>query len=50
MSAGTIILQVLLNIVDVQSCSVLYQRYFKDNEEQQKFLNRLHHELKQVQP
>jgi len=38
------------NITDVESCSVLYQRYFKDNEEQQKFLDHLYHELKQVQP
>ena len=38
------------NITDVESCSVLYQRYFKDNAEQQQFLDQLYHELKQVQP
>ena len=38
------------NIVDVESCSVLYQRYFKNNEEQQEFLDRLYHELKLFQP
>lgn len=36
------------NIVDVQSCSVLYQRYFKDNEEQQEFLDGLYKELKNI--
>jgi len=38
------------NITDVESCSVLYQRYFKNNSKQQKFLDRLYYELKQVQP
>ncbi|OTG92619.1 hypothetical protein B9T35_13145 [Acinetobacter sp. ANC 3832] len=36
------------NIVDVQSCSVLYQRYFKDNQEQQKFLDYLYSELNKI--
>lgn len=30
------------NISDVQSCSVLYQRYFKDNAEQQNFLDEMY--------
>ena len=34
------------NIVDVQSCSVLYQRYFKNNKEQQRFLDEMHRELR----
>lgn len=34
------------NIKDVRSCSVLYQRFFKDNEEQQRFLDKLVFELK----
>jgi hypothetical protein len=38
----------LNNIVDVESCSVLYQRYFKENAEQQKFLDQLYTELKKV--
>ncbi|WAC40841.1 hypothetical protein [Pedobacter sp. SL55] len=33
------------NIVDVQSCSVLYQRYFKDNKEQQRFLDEMYTEM-----
>ncbi|EDM35952.1 hypothetical protein PBAL39_23132 [Pedobacter sp. BAL39] len=33
------------NISDVQSCSVLYQRYFKDNASQQAFLDNLYKEL-----
>ena len=36
------------NIVDVESCSVLYQRYFQDNAEQQRFLNQLYAELRKV--
>ena len=36
------------NIVDVQSCSVLYQRYFKNNQEQQKFLDDLYSELNKI--
>lgn len=34
------------NIVDVQSCSVLYQRYFKNNKEQQRFLDEMYRELR----
>ena len=33
------------NIADVESCSVLYQRYFKDNKEQQTFLDQIYTEL-----
>jgi hypothetical protein len=33
------------NIADVQSCSVLYQRYFKDNQEQQRFLDEMYVEM-----
>ncbi|MDQ8005555.1 MAG: hypothetical protein REI64_12200 [Pedobacter sp.] len=33
------------NIADVQSCSVLYQRYFKDNKEQQSFLDEMYTEM-----
>ncbi|MDR6969533.1 hypothetical protein J2X31_003566 [Flavobacterium arsenatis] len=36
------------NIADVQSCSVLYQRYFKDDVEQQNFLNNIYVELMKV--
>ncbi|MFG4002412.1 hypothetical protein ACHRV1_21415 [Flavobacterium aquidurense] len=36
------------NISDVESCSVLYQRYFKENESQQKFLNEIYSELLKV--
>ena len=36
------------NIVNVESCSVIYQRYFKDNPEQQKFLDELYSELNKV--
>lgn len=36
------------NIADVQSCSVLYQRFFKDNAEQQLFLNELYEALLQI--
>ena len=34
------------NILDVQSCSVNYQRYFKDDARQQKFLDSIFSELK----
>jgi hypothetical protein len=37
------------NISDVQSCSVLYQRYFKEDKEQQDFLNSLYTELNRVE-
>jgi len=33
------------NIADVESCSVNYQRYFKDNKEQQHFLNEMYTEM-----
>ena len=33
------------NIVDVDSCSVVYQRYFKEDIEQQLFLDKLYSEL-----
>lgn len=33
------------NIVDISDCSVNYQRYFKDDDRQQKFLDNLYHEL-----
>lgn len=36
------------NISDVQSCSVLYQRYFKDDIKQQQFLDRLYSELMRI--
>lgn len=36
------------NIADVNDCSVLYQRYFKDNQEQQNFLNEMLAELRKV--
>ena len=36
------------NIEDVSSCSVLYQRFFKKNAEQQQFLNTLYSELLKV--
>ena len=37
------------NISDVDDCSVLYQRYFKDNREQQDFLDNMYKELLKVQ-
>lgn len=37
------------NIADVESCSVLYQRYFKDNPQQQKFLDSLYTELMKIE-
>lgn len=33
------------NILDVESCGVNYQRYFKEDENQQKYLDDLYHEL-----
>lgn len=36
------------NIVDITSCGVNYQRYFKDNLKQQQFLDTLYSELKRV--
>ncbi|MCV9928685.1 hypothetical protein OIU83_13530 [Flavobacterium sp. LS1R49] len=36
------------NISDVESCSVLYQRYFKDNADQQNFLNNIYAELMKI--
>jgi len=34
------------NIADISSCSVIYQRFFKEDEEQQRFLDTLLKELK----
>lgn len=36
------------NIQDVESCSVLYQRYFKDDLEQKKFLDAIYMALKEA--
>ncbi|CAG67815.1 MULTISPECIES: hypothetical protein [Acinetobacter] len=36
------------NITDVESCSVLYQRYFKNDAKQQNFLDQLHQALNRV--
>lgn len=36
------------NIADVESCSVLYQRYFKDDVEQQNFLDEMYAALMEV--
>lgn len=36
------------NISDVESCSVLYQRYFKENSSQQSFLDHIYAELIKV--
>lgn len=36
------------NISDVESCSVIYQRYFKDDTRQQTFLNEIYSELLKV--
>lgn len=36
------------NISDIESCSVLYQRYFKDNTEQQRFLDEILYELMKI--
>jgi len=38
------------NITDVSSCSVSYQRYFKEDTVQQVFLNNLYQELKKIGP
>lgn len=37
-----------VNIADVESCSVLYQRYFKDDAAQQAFLDEMLKELRKV--
>lgn len=37
------------NIADVQSCSVNYQRYFKNDKGQQTFLNKLLFELRKIE-
>lgn len=37
------------NIADIQSCSVNYQRYFKDNPKQQQFLDSLYREMMKVE-
>jgi len=36
------------NILDVESCSVLYQRYFKEDKRQQDFLDKMYAALQQV--
>ncbi len=36
------------NISDVESCSGLYQRYFKDNKEMNDFLDKTYNELKKI--
>ncbi|WP_299780685.1 hypothetical protein [uncultured Formosa sp.] len=36
------------NILDIESCSVIYQRYFSDDVNQQDFLNELYQELMKV--
>lgn len=36
------------NILDIQSCGVSYQRYFKEDAEQQRFLDSLFSELKKI--
>ncbi|MCH7352023.1 hypothetical protein MMP61_03105 [Acinetobacter sp. NIPH 1958] len=36
------------NIADVQSCSGLYQRYFKNDKEQQQFLDSMYSELMKI--
>ena len=36
------------NITDVNSCSVIYQRYFKDDDQQQRFLDNLYAELNKI--
>lgn len=36
------------NITDVESCSVNYQRYFKDDKKQQDFLDKMHSSLLEV--
>nr|WP_294780927.1 hypothetical protein [uncultured Flavobacterium sp.] len=37
-----------VNIADVEGCSVLYQRYFKDDDKQQQFLNDILTELRKM--
>lgn len=37
-----------VNIADIESCSVQYQRYFKDDKEQQAFLDDMLNELRKV--
>ncbi|MCH7294328.1 hypothetical protein [Acinetobacter higginsii] len=36
------------NIADVESCSTNYQRYFKNDQEQQQFLDLMYHELMKI--
>lgn len=36
------------NITDVNSCSVNYQRYFKDDVHQQLFLDKMYTELNEI--
>ena len=36
------------NIRDISDCGVNFQRYFKENKEQQQFLDELYKELKKV--
>ena len=38
----------LKNITDIQSCSVNYQRYFKENAEEQKFLDSIYIEINKI--
>ena len=38
----------LNNIADIDSCSVNYQRYFKDNLQQQHYLDRLYQEMQKA--
>lgn len=38
----------LNNIADIDSCSVNYQRYFKDNVQQQRYLNLLYQEMQKA--
>ena len=38
----------LNNIADIDSCSVNYQRYFKDNSQQQHYLDRLYQEMQKA--
>ncbi|WP_378172431.1 hypothetical protein [Aquimarina sp. SS2-1] len=37
------------NILDVESCSVIYQRYFKDDKKQQDFLDAMYAALREVE-
>ena len=36
------------NILDIESCGVNYQRYFKENAKQQKFLDNMYSELMKI--